>query len=216
LEIGLDDIWFSYDGRWYVLSSINIGFKDRGLHVVTGPNGSGKTTLLKIISLIYKPTRGKVLINGRSYWDLDPSERDLLRRDIAYVHDRPILLRGDVWYNVSLGLRLRGLDSYDKLEDLIERYRLSQLLKASARSLSAGQRRIVSLVRALALKPKVLVVDEPFNHLDSDRARTLMEDLVAMAGSSIVIVATHYAVRELRDNAKEVYELTAGSLRKLA
>ena len=72
------------------------------------------------------------------------------------------------------------------------------------------------MVRALALKPKVLVVDEPFNHLDSDRARTLMEDLVAMAGNSIVIVATHYAVRELRDNAREVYELIAGSLRKLA
>jgi len=52
--------------------------KGGGLHVVMGPNGSGKTTLLKILSLIYKPTRGSVIVDGRSYWDLGPAERDWL------------------------------------------------------------------------------------------------------------------------------------------
>jgi ABC-type multidrug transport system ATPase subunit len=213
LEVRLEDVWFSYDGRRYVLKSINMEIKGEGLHVVMGPNGSGKTTLLKILSLIYKPTRGSVIVDGRSYWDLGPTERDLVRHHIVYVHDKPILLRGDVWYNVSLGLKLRGFNNYDYLEELIKRYGISELLKSNSRSLSAGQRRLVSIIRVLALKPRVLVLDEPFNHLDSSRVKILLEDIVAMAESSLVVIATHYVVRELRDNAIKLYELVEGSLR---
>jgi tungstate transport system ATP-binding protein len=213
LEVRLEDVWFSYDGRRHVLKSINMEIKGTGLHVVMGPNGSGKTTLLKILSLIYKPTRGSVIVDGRSYWDLGPAERDLVRHHIVYVHDKPILLRGDVWYNVSLGLKLRGFNNYDYLEELIKRYGISELLKSSSRSLSAGQRRLVSIIRVLALKPRVLVLDEPFNHLDSSRVKMLLEDIIAMAESSLVVIATHYLVRELRDNAIKMYELVEGSLR---
>jgi tungstate transport system ATP-binding protein len=214
LEVRLEDVWFSYDGRRYVLRSVNVEFKGRGLHVVMGPNGSGKTTLLKIVSLIYKPTRGSVMVDGRSYWDLGPEERDSIRQHVVYVHDKPIILRGDVWYNVSLGLRLRGSDSYDYLEELVERYGVSELLRSNSRSLSAGQRRLISIIRALALKPRVLVLDEPFNHLDSSRVRMLLEDLTSMAGSSLVVVATHYMVRELMGSATRLYELVDGSLRE--
>jgi len=214
LEVRLEDVWFSYDGRRYVLRSVNVELKGRGLHVVMGPNGSGKTTLLKIISLIYEPTRGSVMVDGRSYWDLGSGERDSIRQHVVYVHDKPIILRGDVWYNVSLGLRLRGSDSYDYLEELVERYGVSELLRSNSRSLSAGQRRLISIIRALALKPRVLVLDEPFNYLDSSRVRMLLEDLTSMAGSSLVVVATHYMVRELVGNATRLYELVDGSLRE--
>jgi tungstate transport system ATP-binding protein len=214
LEVRLEDVWFSYDGRRYVLRSVNVELKGRGLHVIMGPNGSGKTTLLKIVSLIYKPTRGSVIVDGRSYWDLGPEERDSIRQHVVYVHDKPIILRGDVWYNVSLGLRLRGSDSYDYLEELVERYGISELLRSNSRSLSAGQRRLISIIRALALKPRVLVLDEPFNHLDISRVRMLLEDLTSMAGSSLVVVATHYMVRELMSNATRLYELVDGSLRE--
>jgi tungstate transport system ATP-binding protein len=214
LEVRLEDVWFSYDGRRYVLRSVNVELKGRGLHVVMGPNGSGKTTLLKIISLIYKPTRGNVMVDGRSYWNLGPGERDSIRQHIVYVHDKPIILRGDVWYNVSLGLKLRGSDNYGYLEELVERYGISELLRSNSRSLSAGQRRLISIIRALALKPRVLVLDEPFNHLDSGRVRMLVEDLTSMAGSSLVVVATHYMVRELVGNATRLYELVDGSLRE--
>ncbi len=214
MEVRLEDVWFSYDGRRYVLRSVNVELKGKGLHVIMGPNGSGKTTLLKIVSLIYKPTRGSVIVDGRSYWDLGPRERDSIRQHVVYVHDKPIILRGDVWYNVSLGLRLRGSDSYDYLEELVERYGVSELLRSNSRSLSAGQRRLISIIRALALKPRVLVLDEPFNHLDSGRVRMLLEDLTSMAGSSLVVVATHYMVRELMSNATRLYELVDGSLRE--
>ena len=214
MEVRLEDVWFSYDGRRYVLRSVNVELKGRGLHVVMGPNGSGKTTLLKIISLIYEPTRGSVMVDGRSYWDLGSGERDSIRQHVVYVHDKPIILRGDVWYNVSLGLRLRGSDSYDYLEELVERYGVSELLRSNSRSLSAGQRRLISIIRALALKPRVLVLDEPFNYLDSSRVRMLLEDLTSMAGSSLVVVATHYMVRELVGNATRLYELVDGSLRE--
>ncbi len=214
MEVRLEDVWFSYDGRRYVLTSVNLELKSNGLYIITGPNGSGKTTLLKILSLIYKPTRGRVIVDGRSYWDLEPSERELLRRDLVYVHDRPILLRGDVWYNLSLGLRLRNINSYDHLEELARRYGVSEFLKANVKSLSAGQRRIISILRALVLKPRVLVIDEPFNHLDGVKVGLLVEDLLALKESSKVVVATNYIPGGLEGEASEVYDLIAGSLRK--
>lgn len=215
MEIVLEDVWYSYDGKTYAVISANLRVGSKGLYLIIGPNGSGKTTLLKIIALLYKPTRGKVLVNGVDFWNLNSKNLDEIKGNIVYVHDRPIMVRGDVEYNLKLGLMLRGSNNWDYLTELIERYGLKGLLRVNAKSLSSGQKRIVSIVRALALKPKILVLDEPFNYLDREKARTLMEDLYEISKSSTVVMATHYVLGGLYEVAYEVYEMIAGSLRKL-
>ena len=212
MEVRLVDVWHSYDGSTYALKGVNLVFEGPGVYVLTGPNGSGKTTLLKVLSLMIRPSRGEVVVNGAKFWSLGEEERSSLRRSVIYVHDKPILVRGSVRYNLELGLRLRGTKvDEDAVERYVVRYGLDGVEDKSVSRLSAGQAKLVSIVRSLLLRPQLLALDEPFTFLDSARASLLVEDLAEVARSGgTVVVATHYMHRELRDRSKQVIELVDG------
>lgn len=214
MEIRLEDVWFTYDRKSYVLKNINLEFTNPGLYILIGPNGSGKTTLLKILSFILKPSKGRILVDGVDYWSInDESRRVELKKRIAYVHDKPILLRGSVEYNLKLGLKLRGDTRVDSslVEYYIDRYMLREILGKPAGKLSAGQAKTISILRALILNPEILALDEPFTFLDASRTSLLIQDLARIASNgSIVIIATHYIHRELKIHVKQIIELING------
>jgi len=214
MEVRLVDVWHSYDGSTYALKGVNLAFKDPGVYVLTGPNGSGKTTLLKVLSLMIRPSRGDVVVNGAKFWSLGEEERSSLRRSVAYVHDKPILVRGSVRYNLELGLRLRGAKvDEDAIERYVVRYGLEGLEGRSVSKLSAGQAKLVSIVRGLLLRPQLLALDEPFTFLDSARASLLVEDLAEIARKGgTVVVATHYMHKELKNCSSQVIELVNGEV----
>ncbi len=215
MEVILKDVWFSYDGLTYALRGINLGITEPGLYIIIGPNGAGKTTLLKIVSLMMRPTRGAVLINGRDFWGLGDEEKALIRRNIVFVHDRPILLRGSVKYNVELGLRIRGAKGGDVIHYYVSRYGLEGILNKPTHKLSAGQAKAVSIVRALALRPPILVLDEPFTYLDEVRQELLLEDIKVRVKENVTtIIATHYMYKELLDISSNIVELTYGEVIK--
>jgi ABC-type multidrug transport system ATPase subunit len=214
MEVKLVDVWHSYDGFTYALKSANLAFENPGVYVLIGPNGSGKTTLLKVLSLIIRPSRGEVIVDGADFWSLDEKERASLRSSVVYVHDKPILVRGSVRYNLELGLRLRRAKvDEDVVERYVARYGLEGLESKLVSRLSAGQAKLVSIVRGLLLRPQLLALDEPFTFLDSARASLLVEDLVDIArNGGTVVVATHYMHKELRGCSKQVIELIDGEI----
>ncbi len=189
--IKLINVSFSY-GEKNVLEDINLVF-DKGVTVVLGPNGSGKTTLLKVAAGLYKPSRGKVLIGGVNIWDSPPETTIPIRRKIVYVHEKPILLRGTVLYNVSYGLKLRGSDtesSRRKAMEILRRFGIEDLAYRNSRELSTGQAQLVSIARALAVSPQYLLLDEPTSNLDKNR-RAILEETIRNLSDTIVVVATH-------------------------
>jgi len=213
LKILLENVWHSYDGVTYALRNINVDLTGPGIYVVTGPNGAGKTTLLKIITLLLKPTAGRVLVEGVDYWSISSTERARFKNSTVFVHDKPLLVRGSVEYNVSLGLKLRGLNSTDIVDYYIKRYGLSDVRNKNVYKLSTGQLKVVSIVRALILKPKLLALDEPFTFLDNTRVKLLIEDLVDLTErGSLVIIASHYMYRDIVEKCKGVVELFMGEL----
>jgi ABC-type multidrug transport system ATPase subunit len=217
MEIELKNIWYSYDSYTYVLKNVNLVLREPGLYVVVGPNGSGKTTLLKILSLIIKPSKGSVLVNGRDFWVLGDDEKSLIRKSIVYVHDKPVLLRGSVRYNVELGLRLRGEKRGDEVLEYISRYGLREVLDKPVNKLSAGQAKAMTIVRALILKPKILALDEPFTFLDNTKVKLLIEDIQRIVrDGGIVVIATHYMYRDLEDISKNVIEVVNGEVATLS
>jgi ABC-type multidrug transport system ATPase subunit len=217
MEIELKNIWYSYDSYTYVLKNVNLVLREPGLYVVVGPNGSGKTTLLKILSLIIKPSKGSVLINGRDFWVLGDDEKSLIRKSIVYVHDKPVLLRGSVRYNVELGLRLRGEKRGGEVLEYISRYGLREVLDKPVNKLSAGQAKAMTIVRALILKPKILALDEPFTFLDNTKVKLLIEDIQRIVrDGGIVVIATHYMYRDLEDISKNVIEVVNGEVATLS
>ncbi len=193
--IRLEEVWFRYGkGRW-VLKDVTAEMGDAGITAVVGPNGAGKTTLLKIASIMYKPVKGRIIAFGADPWALGEGERLSLRRRIVYVHEKPILLRGTVERNVVFGLEIRGVSKEEAREvvrAVAEELGITELLSHDVRHLSAGQGVLVSIARALAVDPRVLVLDEPFAHLDYRRRGALLNLLRRLREEGKgLIVSTH-------------------------
>jgi tungstate transport system ATP-binding protein len=143
-----------------------------------GPNGAGKSTLLLavagLIPLATGEVRFKEQVVGR--------ELELLtyHRRTAAVFQEPLLLRGTVWHNVTLGLRLRGASlakQGERVQSWMDRLGIKHLRERSVRTLSAGEAQRTSLVRALVLEPEVLFLDEPFAALDTPTRQRLVSEL---------------------------------------
>jgi tungstate transport system ATP-binding protein len=141
-----------------------------------GPNGAGKTTLLRVIGLLQAPSDGSVQFDG-----IPASSTNSLaiRRRIATVFQEPLLLNATVYQNAALGLKLRGLrraEIQDRVAPWLERLGIAHLAGRSARTLSGGEAQRTSLVRALAINPDLLLLDEPFGALDPASREALLSD----------------------------------------
>jgi tungstate transport system ATP-binding protein len=141
-----------------------------------GPNGAGKTTLLRIMGLLQAPSNGSVQFDGVP---ASSSNSLAIRRRIAAVFQEPLLLNTTVYQNAALGLKLRGLrgdEIADRLAPWLERLGIAHLAARSARTLSGGEAQRTSLVRALAVNPELLLLDEPFGALDPASRAELLRD----------------------------------------
>jgi tungstate transport system ATP-binding protein len=157
-----------------------------------GPNGSGKSTLLRLLGLIERPTEGKVLFNGRPAEPFSDEARFL----ITLLPQEPFLMKRSVFKNVSYGLELRG-NSMDVVGRVNEALSLVGLPADFARrpwyALSGGEAQRVALAARLALKPKVLLLDEPTASVDAASAQLIMEASLRARRElgTTLIVASH-------------------------
>lgn len=160
--------------------------------VIIGPNGAGKSVLLETLALLQRPSEGEVLFEGQPV-----QGRELaLRRRMAVVFQDPLLLHRSVADNVAMGLRLRGeprATRRQKTARWMERFGIAHLAGRSAQTLSGGEAQRVSLARAFALEPEVLLLDEPFSALDQPTREELLDDLSAVLRETAVtsVFVTH-------------------------
>jgi tungstate transport system ATP-binding protein len=188
------DVWQKRDGR-DILKNINIRI-DRGeVFALIGPTGAGKTTLLRLIDMLDKPPAGRIIFDGA---DVTTSEKVRLeaRRRMAFVLQKPIVFNASVYDNVAYGLRWRGMGSRqvgEKVDGILETVGLAEYKKRNARTLSGGEVQRVAIARAIAIKPEVLLLDEPTANLDPVSASKI-EDLIwgiIKRDAITVIMATH-------------------------
>ncbi|MCX8125997.1 MAG: ABC transporter ATP-binding protein [Dehalococcoidia bacterium] len=162
--------------------------------VIIGPNGSGKTTLVQCLALLLKPDSGMIAYGGNRI----TSDHSALqqRRRLAVVFQEPLLLRGTVRDNVSLGLRLRRFPRHEitsRVERWLGRFGIAGLSDRQVSTLSGGEAQRVSLARAFALGPDVMFLDEPFAALDAPTRQSLGRELAMVlreTGTTTVMV-TH-------------------------
>lgn len=161
--------------------------------VLIGPNGSGKTTLLQAIARLIPLKEGSIIFQG----NVVTRKNELhYRRRLAMVFQEPLLLDTTVFENVAVGLRFRGMNGR-KLEREIrywlEMFSLHDFQGKRVKDLSSGEAQRVSLARAFAVNPDVLLLDEPFASLDCTRREELMSTLKMILKKTgiTVIMATH-------------------------
>lgn len=166
-----------------------------------GPNGSGKSSLMLALASLLKLAAGEIRYKGDPV--LAQGGTTAYRRRIAMVFQEPLLFDATVFDNVASGLKIRGVPRDEmrvRVESCLERFRVAHLAGRSARKLSGGEAQRVSLARAFATRPEVILLDEPFVALDPPTRQALMDDLelVLRESGTAALIATHDQLEALR------------------
>ena len=173
MDIRLESIGHHYDDI-EVMRDITLDIADSEIVCIVGPSGCGKSTLLRFIGGLERPASGQVLQLG------DPPA-DCLNPLTYIFQDFALLPWRTVAANVSLVLEDHGISGAEVkaiVDDVLDRTRLTDFAKALPKQLSGGMKQRVAIARALAVKPAVMLMDEPLSALDSQTRELLMDDLV--------------------------------------
>jgi tungstate transport system ATP-binding protein len=182
----------SYGGQT-VLSIDHLTVKPASIVGLVGPNGSGKSTLLRLLGLIERPTQGEIFFNGYRAQPFSDEARFL----ITMLPQEPFLMKRSVFNNVSYGLKLRrnGKDIAGKVKDALSLVGLASedFVRRPWYALSGGETQRVALAARLALKPKVLLLDEPTASVDAASAQLIKEATLRARQElgTTLIVASH-------------------------
>ncbi len=172
----VNDLVVTREGKT-ILTVPHLAIEEGEVLAIIGPNGAGKSTLLLAVSRLLALSRGEIRFRGQVV-----SHEGLLayRRRLALVLQEPLLLQNSVYENVATGLRFRGVSKAvieQQVSEWLSRLGIQHLRDRPAKRLSGGEAQRVSLARALALQPDLLLLDEPFSALDNQTRQRLLHDL---------------------------------------
>lgn len=195
-------IYTSGDHELHALDGVNIELDEGKFVVVLGPSGAGKSTFLNMLGGLDSPTSGKITVNGRDISTLNNNElADYRASTVGFVFQFYNLIPTlTVYENVALVSEIAP-DAMDAKQILAE-VGLADHLKNFPSELSGGEQQRVSIARALAKNPKILLCDEPTGALDSETGVMVLKLLLSMArnyGKTIVIVTHNQNIAKMAD-----------------
>jgi lipoprotein-releasing system ATP-binding protein len=195
--IRLENVEKSF-GNTKVLRGLNLEIADRELVAIRGASGSGKSTLLYLLGGLDRPSTGKVIMNGKNLANMNDEELANFRNtNVGFVFQFHFLLPSMVcWENILLPARIGNHDLKRVEKDakqLAEVLGVTHCLQKFPYEISGGEQQRINIIRALSLRPKILLCDEPTGNLDSknsEKVSTLLKSLAADFGA-ILLVVTH-------------------------
>ena len=186
-------------GAVHAVKDLDATFASGGLHIVTGPSGSGKSTLLRLVAGLDRPTAGRIVTLGTDLSSLDREGLAMFRaRDVAFCPQAPRLVPFlSARENVELALSIRGAAGdaaarATRATEALDEVGLAAFAESSPEGLSGGERVRVAIARAVAARPRLLILDEPTAALDRASATSLIAMLARLDRSDVtMLVATH-------------------------
>jgi phosphate transport system ATP-binding protein len=190
-------------GKGQALHGVSIPFAANGVTALIGPSGCGKSTLLRALNRIYalypgQRAEGQILLDGKNILDRGV-DLTVLRSRIGMVFQQPTPFPMSIYDNVAFGVRLyetvSKADLNDRVEESLRRAALwdevKDMLHASGLSLSGGQQQRLCVARGVAVRPEVLLLDEPASALDPISTAKLEETIVELKRDIAVVIVTH-------------------------
>lgn len=192
-----------YYGDFQALKNISMSVKSNEVVAFIGPSGCGKSTLLRLFNRmndLVRDTRleGEILLDGKNIYDPD-IDIDELRKNVGMVFQRPNPFPKSIFENVAYGLRVNGVTDKAFIEQRVEETlkgaalwdEVKDKLKKSANELSGGQQQRLCIARAMAVKPKVLLMDEPASALDPISTGKVEELIKELKSQTTIVIVTH-------------------------
>lgn len=192
------------DGR-RLIDGIDLTLSSSGLTVVMGPNGAGKSLLLRLLHGLITPSAGEISWAGVSM-------TSSIRARQGMVFQRPVLLRRSVAANLDFALGLRDRSTVEQRDALLERVGLLNQANQPARLLSGGEQQRLALIRALALEPDVLFLDEPTASLDPASMLTIEQVVRSAHQNGTKIIFVTHDLNQAKRLANDVVFLHRGRL----
>ena len=180
-----------------VLNKINYKFNKGKIYSLVGPSGSGKSTLLNILSLIDKPSRGKLMIGGKDIIFSDSEVNDKIRaKKIGIIYQQNNLLPDftalENVYLARLSIENNKKKAVDVAKKIITKIGLIKRINHYPSELSGGEMQRIAIARALINEPEIILADEPTGNLDHSTAKEVFKILYKLKDSSrLIIYATH-------------------------
>ena len=201
------NVWY---GDNHVLKDVDLKILENQVTALIGPSGCGKSTLLmtlnRLIELIDGArVEGRVLLDGEDIYNHDVDVTDIRRR-VGMVFQKPNPLPKSIYENVAYGPRIHGVRDKKKLDRIVKKSlqavglwdEVHDRLNDSAFNLSVGQQQRLCIARALAVKPEVLLMDEPCSALDPTTTRKIEEVIRAIKTTITVVIVTHNMHQAMR------------------
>ena len=223
IQLKSDNLFKVYGART-VVNDVSLKVNQGEIVGLLGPNGAGKTTTFYMTVGFVKPTQGNVFLDDENITNLPMYKR--AQKGIGYLPQEPSVFRKlSVEDNITAILEMMPMtkaEQKDKLESLIDEFRLHKVRKNNGDSLSGGERRRTEIARALASNPKFILLDEPFAGIDPIAVEDIQYIVAKLKNKNIGILITDHNVQEtlsITDRAYLMFEgkiLKAGTAEELA
>lgn len=203
----IKNLSFSYPGGKSVLEDINLEIREKQLTIVRGESGAGKSTFLKLFNRFIDYTRGSLHFHGK---ELTNYGIDEIRKSIIYLPQIPHMINGTIEDNLTFPFTFRVYKDKQYLageaQEWLEHFQLKVPHSHDALKLSIGQKQRIALIRAMLLKPEVLLLDEPGSALDSSNKKLIELKIESLMETSeiTVVMATHSDVSFAHTGYREV------------
>lgn len=212
--INLKNISFKYDNsKEIILNKLSLFIDSGEVIAIVGPSGGGKSTLLRIIAGLENPFDGEIIINGRTIFNkainIKPEKRDVGMVFQDYALFPHMTVKKNIEYGIS---HLSKAERKTRVLEVLDLVELQSYSKRYPHELSGGQQQRIALARALAPRPKLLLLDEPFSNLDAHLLEKLREDLFKiLRKTSITTIMVTHNLEDARTQADRVVRIEATS-----